>query len=154
MPQTTGAVPQSCARIDVATDSACSSWTNISGSVNSISGTEQSKVIADEYTFDGAGAISEVGKFEPFDMVVRSVFTNVVTEAYRIAREAFMAGACDGKICLRWIPSGAVGGDGMQTNYAPIVTFQWPPVDAAAGGPVMVEYTLHVSTIDPFVFVS
>jgi hypothetical protein len=144
----------SCARIDISTNSDCSSWTNVSGSANSITGTEQTKMTGEEYTFDGNGALVEVGKYEPFDMVVRIVFTNQATEAYRLVREEFMSGACDGKMCIRYIPSGAVGGDGFQTNYAPITAFQWPEVNAGAAGPIMTQFTLRVSEIDPFVFVS
>lgn len=154
MPQTTSAVPQSCARIDISTLSDCSVWTDVSGSANSITGTTQTRMVGEEYTFDGDYALVEPGKHEPFDLTVRIVFTNVVTEAYRIVRDQFLEGACDGKICLRWIPSGAVGGDGFETNYAPVTSFDWPPVDAATAGPVMISFVVRVSSIDPFVFVS
>lgn len=154
MPQTTNAVPQACARIDIATDDPCATWVNVSGSANSIQNTTQTKMVADEFTFDGIGPISEAGKLEAFDITVRIVFTNVVTEAYRIVRDVFKEAACAGKLCIRWIPSGAVGGDGFQTNRAPVTSFDWPPVDSSTAGPVMVSFVLHVSTIDPFVFVS
>jgi hypothetical protein len=111
-------------------------------------------MVAEEYTFDGDYALVEPGKIEPLDLVIRIVFTNVATEAYRIARDAFKDDPCNEKICVRWIPSGTVGGDGFQTNYAPITNFEWPPVDAATAGPVMTSFTVRVSSIDPFVFVS
>lgn len=154
MPQTTNAVPMSCALIEISTNSDCSGYVDVSGSSNSVSGTEQTKMVGEEYTFDGNFALVEVGKFEPMDLTFRIAFTNQATEAYRTVRDAFLAGACDGKICVRWVPSGDVGGDGFETNYAPITSFQWPPVDAGAAGPIMVEFVIRASEIDPFVYVS
>ena len=154
MPQTTNAVPMSCARIDFSSNDTCTAWTTVSGSVISITSTQQTKMTGEIYTNDGVGAIVMAGKQEPFDMAINIVFTNVVTEAYRLLRDTFLAGACDGYICIRYIPSGVVGGDGFQTNYAPVTTMPWPEVDAGTAGPIAVQFTLRVSTIDPFVFVS
>ena len=154
MPQTTNAQPIACARIDISSLSDCSVWVNVSGSINSVQNTTQTKPAADEYTFDGGFAITEVGKAQPVDLTVRMVFTNQATEAYRLARTAFMDANCDGKLCLRWIPGGNVGDDGVQTNYVPVTAFDWPAIDANAAGPVMATFVLHAPEIDPFVFVS
>jgi hypothetical protein len=154
MVQTTNTQPQACARVDIATDSDCAVWVEVSGSVNSISGTSQSKMVGDEYTLEGTYAIAQAGKIEPVDLTVRMAFTNVATEAYRKARDAFMTGSCDGRLCLRWIPGEDVGNDGFQTGYSIVTAFEWPPVDASTAGPIFVSFTLHVVQIDPFVFVS
>ena len=154
MPQTDNAVSQACSRIDISILADCSSWTNISGSSNSITGTTQTKQVGEEFTFDGTGPIVEIGKVNAFDLTVRIVFTNQATEAYRLVRDKFNEGECAGKICLRWIPGGAVGNDGFETNYAPISSFDWPEMDSAAAGPVMASFVLRVSEIDPFVFAS
>ena len=154
MPQTTNAQPTACARVDISSATDCSAWTNVSGSVNSVQNTTQTKNVADEFTFDGGYAITEVGKALPVDLTVRMAFTNQATEAYRLARTAFMLANCDGKLCLRWIPGGNVGDDGFQTGYVPVTAFDWPPIDANAAGPVMATFVLHAPEIDPFVFVS
>lgn len=154
MPQTTNQVPMSCALIEVSTASNCSGWVDISGSSNSVTGLTQTKMVGEEYTFDGDFALVEVGKIEPFDLTVRIVFTNVPAEAFRTIREVFNTETCDGKVCIRWVPSGAVGGDGFQTNYAPITSFQWPEVNAGEAGPIMTQFVVRVSQIDPFVYVS
>ena len=156
MPQTIGSVPRSCAYVGISTASDCSAFTNVSGSVNAVTGAGgQTKMVGSEYTFDGRYAIVEVGKIEPVDITVRSVFTSTATEAYRLAREAFMTATCDGKICLRVIPGGAIAGnEGWQTNYAPVTGAPWPDVNAAEAGPVMVEFTVHAAEVDPFVYVS
>ena len=154
MPQTVDSVPKSCFKIEIATASPCTSWTEISGSSNSITGTTQTKMVGDEYTADGNYAISEVGKYQPFDITVRMVFTHTAGEAYRRVRDRFLAGACTGRMCLRWIPGGAVGNAGFETNYAPIVSFDWPEVNAGEAGPIMANFVLHVASIDPFTYVS
>jgi len=155
MPQTTSTVPMSCALIEMATASACTPWTDISGSVNAVTGVTQTKAVGDEYTFDGPYAISEVGKFEPFDMTVRIMYTNVAAEAYRAVREVFHTdGDCDGKMCLRIVPGGTVGDDGFVTNYAPVISFQWFEVNAGEAGPIALEFVIHVASIDPIVYVS
>ena len=156
MPQTTGSKPRSCAYVGLSTNSDCSAFTDVSGSSNSVTGAGgQNKQVGEEYTFDGETAIVEVGKREPVDIVVRSVFTSVATEAYRIARDAFMSATCDGKVCLRVIPGGAVAGnEGFQTNYAPVTNAPWPEVNSGEAGPVMVEFTIRAALVDPFVYVS
>lgn len=156
MPQTTGAKPLACAYVGISTNSDCSAFTDVSGSVNSVTGAGgQAKNVAEEYTLAGETAIVEVGKRQPVDITVRSVFTAVATEAYRLAREAFREAACDGKICLRVIPGGATAGnEGYQTNYAPVTSGPWPDVNAGEAGPVMVEFTLRAADVDPFVYAS
>jgi len=156
MAQTTGAVPRSCAYVGLSASSTCSPFTDVSGSVNSVTGVGgQTKMVGEEYTFDGETALVETGKREPVDITVRSVFTSSATEAYRIARTAFMTATCDGKVCLRVIPGGATAGnEGWQTNYAPVTSGPWPEVNAAEAGPVMVEFTIRAALVDPFVFVS
>jgi hypothetical protein len=126
----------------------------VSGSVNAVTPASQTKIVADEHTFDEEGALTQEGKKNPVDITVRMAFTNQATEAYRLARAAFMDATCDGKICLRWIPGGNVGDDGFQTGYVPVTSFDWPPIDANAGGPVMATFIVHAPVIDPFVFVS
>ena len=155
MPQTTSAVPMACGYVAISTNSDCSAYTDVSGSVNSVTGTEQSKSVAEENTFDGNAPIVEIGKFEAFDMVVRIVFTNVATEAYRLARDQFLSAVCDGKLCVRYIPGGAVvGNEGFDTNYAPVSAMKWPEINANESGPVMAGFTLRVSELDPFIYVS
>lgn len=156
MPQTTGSVPRSCAYIGISSASDCSAMVNVSGSANSVTGAGgQTKMVGEEYTFDGRFALVEVGKVEPVDITVRAVYTSVATEAYRLARAAFLTATCDGKICLRVIPGGATAGnEGYQTNYSPVTSGPWPDVNAAEAGPVMVEFTVHAAEVDPFVYVS
>lgn len=154
MPQTTNNEPTACARVEVSITSTCASWINVSGSMNSVQSTAQSRNVGDEYTFDGDGALSLPGKLQPFDATFRCVFNNVSNEAYRTAREQFQQPNCGSRICVRWVPGGAVGDQGFQSGYDPLISLEWPPIDAAAGGPVMCVFTVHITEIDPFIYVS
>ena len=154
MPQTDNAVSQACSLIEIAVADPCTSWTDISGSSNSITGTTQTKQVGEEFTFDGTGPIVQIGKVNAFDLAVRIVFTNQATEAYRLIRDKFNEGGCAGFICLRWVPGNAVGLDGFQTNYAPVSAFDWPEMNSAEAGPIMAVFVIRVSEIDPFVYVS
>ncbi len=155
MPQTTTAVSQACGDVEIAFDSGCSSWTDIGGTANSITGTEQTKMVAEEFTFDGNGPIVKVGKQEAFDLTLRIVYTQTASESYRLIHDEFVVGACDGEMCIRWWPDGKVAGNEMfETNLAPISSFQWPEINAAAAGPVMANVVLRVSTVDRSIYVS
>jgi len=155
MPQTTSSVPVGCAYVGISTNSDCSAFTDVSGSVNSVTGVEQAKMVDDEYTLDGDSSISEAGKREPADIVVRCVFNANASEAYRLAREAFREAACDGRICLRLIWGGeTAGNEGVQTNYALVTNMAWPDANAAEAGPAMASFTVHANDVDPFVYTS
>lgn len=155
MPQTTSSVTIACAYVGISTASDCSAMTDVSGSVNSVTGINQSRNVADEYTLDGDTSISEGGKRQPVDITVRCVFNAEAAEAYRLAREAFRGTDCGDRICLRVIPGGAVAGnEGWQTNYALVTRLMFPDVNAGAAGPAMAEFTVHANDVDPFVFAS
>jgi len=155
MPQTTSSVPVACAYVGISTNPDCSAFTDVSGSVNSVTGVEQPKAVADEYTLEGTSSISEAGKRGPADIVVRCVFNTEAAEAYRLAREAFRESVCDGRICLRLIWGGATAGnEGVQTNYALVTNMSWPDANAGEAGPAMATFTVHANDIDPFVYAS
>lgn len=147
MPQTSDVVPRSCAKVMFSIESDCTPWINVSGSVNAIPAPAQTKMVGEEYTFAGDGALVEIGKMEPFDITVRIVYTETDGEAYQLERDQFLLGACQGRMCLYWSPGGGAGDLEYVTNYAPITSHQWPEVDAGAAGPIMAEFTLRVSTI-------
>jgi len=154
MPQTTNAVPMSCALVEISTAADCSGWVDVGGSMNSVTVPPQTKMHGSEHTFDGDYPITEVGKYEELEITFRSAFTNVAAETYRTVRDQWLAGACEGRLCVRVVPSGEVGGDGWQTGYVPIISFQWPNVDAGAAGPIMATWSIIVGEVCPFVYVS
>ena len=145
MAQTTGQVPLACGQVEVSTDG--SNWTDISGSAQSVSGTEQPRNVGEGYTLDGDAAVLAAGKLQPMDVVIQIIYTESDTEAYDIAR-AVHETACGAAYYIRWSPGGGDVGDDRITSGAGLVSnFQYPPMDAAAGGPIITSYTVRVPSV-------
>lgn len=148
MPQTTGSVAMACGLLEIATDNDCAGWLDISGSSNQLSGTEQTRISGETYSFDGDGPIIQGGKREPMELVVQSVYTETALEAFEAARAAFEMAGCGPRMCLRWSPAGGAIGDALYTTPRGILTsFTYPPIDATAGGPILAGFTLKVGEI-------
>lgn len=145
MPQTTGALSNACSAVEISTDGV--NYTDISGSTQSVSGTEQGKMSGEAYTFDGKGAIVKGGKFEPVELAFSIVYTEEVAEAYEIARGVFEQEGCEIEVWVRWIPSGGGVGTNQLTAYGPIINFTYPAIDASTANPIMGGFTVKVGEI-------
>ena len=75
MPQTTDSIPLACGMLEVATDSGCAGWVDISGSSQVVEAPEQTRISGEGYTFDGDNALVEGGKKEPIEIPVEIVYT-------------------------------------------------------------------------------
>jgi len=148
MAQTTNQVPMACGKLEISVDD-CVSWTDISGEAQSISGTEQTVMSGEAYTFSGDTALPGGGKREPMELEVVIVYTEADDEAYQLVRNAFEeAGTCGGEICLRWSPrGGSAGHEQLTTGSGQLTSFTYPAMDASAGGPIMVGFTVKVGSI-------
>ena len=145
MAQTTGQVPLACGKLEGSTNNA--DWTDLSGSAQSISGTEQGRNAGEGYTFEGDTAVIAAGKRTPIDLVVQVIYTESDTEAYDIVRAQFET-ACGGDYYIRWSPKGGdVGEDRLTTAKGILTSFTYPPMDATAGGPIIAGFTLHVPSV-------
>lgn len=140
MPQTTEAFSNACGAVQISLD--CTTWIDISGSTQSVTGTQQSKMSGEAYTFDGRGPIVKGGKFEPLEVTFAIVYTEVLTEAYEIARAIFEQESCDVEVCVRWSPGGGVPGTSWLQISGPIVSFTYPEIDASTATPVMGAFTV------------
>lgn len=147
MPQTTTAVAQACGQLEVSVD-ACQSWTDVSGSASSVTGTTQTRISDQGYTLDGDGAIIKAGKREPIELVFNVVYTPTAGEAFSIAQQVFEQTGCDADICVRWSPNGGnVGDQRFQTTDGQLISFDYPPMDATGGAPIMTNFTVKVARI-------
>jgi len=145
MPQTTSAFSNACAAVQISLDGA--TWTDISGSTQSVTGTEQTKMSGEAYTFDGLGPIVKGGKFEPLEVTFTIVYTEVLIEAYEIARAVFEQAGCEIEVYARWSPAGGgVGTSWLQIN-GPIVTFTYPEVDASTATPIMAAFVVKTGVV-------
>jgi len=145
MPQTTGAYSNACSQVEISTDGVI--FTDISGSTQSVTGTEQSKMSGEAYTFDGRGPIVKGGKFEPVELAFSIVYTEILTEAYEIARAVFEQEGCEVEVYVRWSPSGGVVGGSLLTAFGPIVNFTYPAIDASTANPIMAGFTVKAGQI-------
>jgi hypothetical protein len=148
MPQTNDALPLACGLLEIATDSGCVGWVDISGSSQTLEEPSQSRITDQAYTLDGDGAIITAGKKEPMELTVQIVYTETAGEAFETVRAAWETSDCRGRACLRWSPGGGDIGDAQYTtDRGYLINFIYPPLDATAGGPIMVGFVLKVSEI-------
>jgi hypothetical protein len=148
MAQTTAQVANACAKVEVSFDSTCTSWTDISGTASSISGTEQARNSGEAYTFDGDSALMAVGKLQPMDLKVVIVYTETDAESYDKIRLQFELAACNAFLCIRWTPRGTGEGyEQIQSTKGVLTSFTYPPIDATNGGPILAGFTLRVAKV-------
>ncbi len=141
MAQTSTTVSGVIAKIQISADLA--TWTDISGSSQSVQSTDQERNANEAYTLDGDTAIIATGKRQPIDLEFNIVYSATATEAYELARAIFESASTGGLIYARWIPTG--GNDASSPMYRTPITgspafvtmFRYPAVDAAAPGPIM-----------------
>jgi hypothetical protein len=102
---------------------------------------------SDTYTLDGAGAIILLGKYEPVDVTVNILYTEVVTtEPFMVAQGAFAAKSA---VQIKWLPKGAASGansiETAATGY--ITSIDYPAVDASSADALMVSFTVRCPAI-------
>ncbi len=141
MAQTQGAVACVDAKVEFSTNG--SSWTDISGSSNSVDPGTQTRQNGETYTFQGDTAILTAGKREPLEITVRAVYTETAGEAYALMRAAFEAAGSVGYI--RYSPRGGATGQDVYTSPAGIITeLPYPMADATDADPKLMEVTVRV----------
>ena len=146
MAQTTGALPMACAMVELSTDG-CVNWTDVSGSTQSVGGTDQTRMSGEVYTFDGEGAIITRGKKEPLELAFSVVYTEETLEAYEIARAIFEGPGCEGDLCVRWAPAGGAVGTNRLQAVGPVIGFTYPAIDASSAGVAMGGFVVRTGDI-------
>lgn len=149
MPQTSGAVSTAIARLEVSFDK--TTWHDISGSSQSVTGTDQERMVADAQVLDGDVPIPTAGKRNAMDLEFNIIYTEVSTEAYELIRAAFVDANQGAVIYVRYVPKGGtVGTNAMyrtpiQTSKMPALlsAFRFPTFDAGAAGPILGMFRVH-----------
>ena len=147
MAQATTQVALACGLLEVSFADACDSWTDISGEGSSVSGTEQTRKSGEAYTFTGDTALVAGGKREPMELTFTIVYTEDDDDAYELIREAFeTATKCGKNLCVKWSPrGGSAGHEEISTGLSILTGFTYPPMDAAAGGPIMAGFKVKTA---------
>jgi hypothetical protein len=144
MAQTTGAMSGAAATISYQSGGT-GTYTDISGSSQSVDVVSLTKMTGEAYTFDGSYAVLTVGKNEPVEVVVNVLYTDTTTEAYQTMLTAFEQGTL---ISLKWVPGGATAGaDTYTTSAGQITAIDLPAIDASSAGPIMASFTLRCASI-------
>lgn len=144
MAQTTNAYTGSAATISIKV--AAGAYVDISGSSQSVDAVTATVVTGDAYTFDGDYAITTVGKFEPVEIKVNILYTEISSEAFLTAQGAF---ANRSLVQVKWIPGGSASGSDTYESKANgyITALDYPPIDATSAGPIMVSFTVRAPGI-------
>lgn len=148
MAQTTTQISAVDAKIEVSANG--SAWTDVSGSTNKVDIGPQDRAVGFAFTFDGDGAVLTNGKRQPVDVTVTAIYTETAsTEAFEVVR-ALHETENGADVYVRWTPISetATAGHGIySTGKGKLKSFQYPPVDAASGDPIMVTFTVTAATI-------
>lgn len=144
MAQTTTALPMTNAKLEFSADG--SSWTDISGSSNSLESPEQSGAAGEAYTFTGNTAVVTAGKTEPVEITAKILFTPTAGEAFAVVRAQWQTAGRAGY--LRWSPQGGTTGNKQYTTSAGVLTgFTWPGGAADDAKPIPCGFKLKAPSI-------
>lgn len=139
MAQTTGGTTARVSTVGISADG--SSWTDISGYTNAVTGTDQDRTSGETYTFDGDKAIVGVGKREPVESTIKIVYTEGAGEAWKVLRAAFENAT---PYYVRYTVKPATTGNSRFTSDAGYITnCPYPEVDSTSGDPVTCEFTIR-----------
>jgi hypothetical protein len=135
MAQTTSGMSGANMYVGWSTDN--STFTDISGSSNSVEVTGGERITGVAYTFDGDTPILKAGKRGPITATVRGVYTEHANQLYTVAKTAYEAGTV---IYVRWSPGGGDAGDfGYTTAAAYVKNPPYPGGAAESGDPILTE---------------
>jgi len=141
MAQTTAAINGIVSTISIKI--AAGSYVDISGSTQSVDVATATIANSDNYTLDGSAAFILLGKFEPVDVTVNVMYTEVtVSEAYMLVSAAF---AAKSTVQLKWLPKGTGSGNNtIETNTTGFITsIDYPAVDATSADAIMASFTVR-----------
>ena len=147
MAQTTTAVCQSGYKIEISADG--STWKDVSGVGVGIAVSGGEAQVGEQMTALGEYALVVPGnKIGPYDITIRSVYTETADEAFLVAYAAF-EGASK-VLAARWAPKGSGATSlnfstslaGAAVAIVPIVSCTPPEQDASEGKPAVFELVL------------
>ena len=119
-------------------------WTDISGETNTVEPGEQTRQTGVMYTLAGDTAIITAGKREPLEISVKTIYTEVNTEANEVARAIHEAGG----VChLRYSPRGGNTGDAQYTCQGVMSGFTYPSADSGDAKPMMGGFKITTSQL-------
>jgi len=142
MAQTTGQLAGANCLIEVSDDNAA--WVDISGSANKVDPGEQTRMVGEDYTFEGDNPIVASTKMETMEITVDIVYTETAGEAFETLRAWWeVAGGQD--VWMRYSPAGGNVDDFMFTSgKGKMSGFTYPPPAASEGKPLLCGFKIKV----------
>ena len=149
MAQTTAGLTFCAARVEVATDAACTPWTDISGYGASVAVSGGDRAFGTQHTFDGDTPIVKAGKRAERLVTVRYAYTEEADPAPFEKLRAQYETECGGGLCVRWFPKGkgAAANFKFETGNTFISKFSLPEGDAESTDIVMGEFEVPAASI-------
>lgn len=142
MAQTSGAMSGAAFTI-AAQFGGTGTYTDISGSSQSIEMPELEIVTGEAYTPDSDTAIITYGKQKPFEITVNIVYTEVDTEAYKLLKDAWTGKTL---VSLKWQPKNSTG-ETYTTSAHRITKRQLPGGDASSGDTIICTFTMLCASV-------
>lgn len=148
MAQTTGSLSMKDCSVAYTTDG--TNYNDFSGYAGSVTITGGERTANEFYTFDGVGPIVTLGKQEPLEITVTTIYTEETTGPYLILLPYWNAGSSVG---LRWSPRGLVStttGELVYTTgfaYSRIRQLGYPSGEANAAEPITMEMVIRASAV-------
>jgi hypothetical protein len=122
-----------------------STWTDISGSANSVKCDGGERQTGEEYTFDGDAAMVTYGKRKPIKVKLKVIYSEGagdVPETLRLSYENVSG------IYFRWSPKGQATGTFLFTCASgQIISNPYPDADAKSADPIALEVDYITSMI-------
>lgn len=142
MPQTTAAINGIASTLSIKVGSG-GTYVDISGSTQSIDAATATVASSDVNTLGSARALILLGVFEPVDVTVNILYTEVTsTEAYMLVSAAFAAKT---QVSLKWLPKGTGASNNtietMDVGY--ITSLDYPAIDSTSADPIMASFTVR-----------
>jgi hypothetical protein len=143
---TTGAMSGAFGKIEIRTPAGTGSFTDISGSSQSVEADSISRKKGEAYPLDSDHPLLVFGKTEGAEVTVNVIYTDVTSEAYQVALGTFgtVGGAT---IEIKWTPGGSTAGADSYTISGRITEIDYPSFDGSSGDPIMCNFVISGSTI-------
>lgn len=143
MAQTTGGMSPQNMYVGFSTDG--SSWTEVTGSANSVEVSGGERESGSARTFGTTTPITKYGGKAPLTVTVRGVYSEDADEAFRLAQAAYDG---DTAFYVRWSPGGGDAGDyGYTTGAGQVMSPPYPGGAADTPEPILIEVAVEVPSI-------
>ena len=143
MAQTTGAMSPQNMYLGFSTDG--STWTEVTGSGNSVSKSGGERESGSARTFGYTAPIVKYGGKAPLRYTIRGVYSEKAAEAYLLAQAAYDN---DTDFYFRYSPGGGDSGDlGFTASAGKVMNPPYPDGSADTPDPILIEFDVEFASL-------